>query len=256
MNPAMQALADLLAAHFQHGFIVFLRVGPCIALLPAFGEQTIPTRIRLALALTFTTLIAPLVPASPAIGADAFFHLVFSETLFGLVLGLGIRLFVLALQVAGAIAAQSTSLAQILGGAGVEPMPAIGYVLMVGALALAAMTGLHVKAVEYLTLSYEILPIGQLARAADVTAWGVDRVTRAFALAFTLATPFVLLSVMYNLALGVINRAMPQLMVAFVGAPLITAGGLFLLFVSAPLILSVWLKALDLFLAQPMASPP
>ena len=74
----------------------------------------------------------------------------------------------------------------------------------------------------------------------------------AFALAFTLAAPFVITSLVYNLALGVINRAMPQLMVAFVGAPVITFGAVFLLFLSAPLILSVWNAEFLAFLANPV----
>ena len=53
----------------------------------------------------------------------------------------------------------------------------------------------------------------------DVAEWGVARVGAAFALALGLAAPFVIAAVLYNLALGVINKAMPQLMVALVGAP-------------------------------------
>ena len=49
---------------------------------------------------------------------------------------------------------------------------------------------------------------------------------------------------------------MPQLMVAFVGAPVITAGGLFLLCLSAPIILRVWLAALDSFITSPYTVPP
>jgi flagellar biosynthetic protein FliR len=78
-------------------------------------------------------------------------------------------------------------------------------------------------------------------------------VARAFALAFSLAAPFVVASFLYNLALGAINRAMPQLMVAFVGAPVITAGGLVLLALALPALLGVWLAAFDEFLARPMA---
>ena len=86
--------------------------------------------------------------------------------------------------------------------------------------------------------------------------WGLDQIRRAFALAFTLAAPFVLVSVLYNLALGAINKAMPQLMVAFVGAPVITAAGLLILCVSSPLILTVWLDALDAFMAAPFQAVP
>jgi len=73
-------------------------------------------------------------------------------------------------------------------------------------------------------------------------------------LAFLIAAPFVMASAIYNMALGVINRAMPQLMVAFVGAPVITFGGLFLLFVCAPLMLTTWADALEAFLVNPTST--
>ena len=49
---------------------------------------------------------------------------------------------------------------------------------------------------------------------------------------------------------------MPQLMVAFVGAPVITLGGLFILFLAAPIMLSVWLSALERFMVAPFQSLP
>lgn len=70
-------------------------------------------------------------------------------------------------------------------------------------------------------------------------------------MAFTLAAPFLITSIIYNLALGVINRAMPQLMVFFVGAPVITFGGLFILMVGSPMILDVWLREMMAFFADP-----
>jgi len=64
------------------------------------------------------------------------------------------------------------------------------------------------------------------------------------------------MSVLYNLALGVINKAMPQLMVAFVGAPVITLGAILLLFLAAPTMLGVWLSSLDHFMANPFGPRP
>ncbi|WP_366942510.1 flagellar biosynthetic protein FliR [uncultured Tateyamaria sp.] len=234
------------------GFVVFLRVGAAVVLLPGFGEQSVPARIKLVVVLAFTFIVAPAIPQTPpTFSTDGLAVLVATETLSGLLVGLGIRLFVLALQTAGAIAAQSTSLSQIMGGAAIEPLPAMGYVLTVGAVALALMAGLHVKAAQLLIHSYVLLPMGLFLSGSDVADWGLSQIAHAFELAFLLAAPFVLMSVLYNLALGVINKAMPQLMVAFVGAPLITLGGLFLLFLAAPVILSVWLSALDQFMISP-----
>jgi len=253
-------LAEVLAfaeASLWHGFAVFLRVGALITLMPAFGEASVPMRVKLVLILAFVLITAPAIPTSElSLSTGNLFWLALSETLAGALLGLGLRLFVLALQTAGAIAAQSTSLSQILGAAAAEPMPAMGYVLVIGGLALAVMTGLHVKAAQMLILSYDLLPMGQFPDGATLSDWGLGQIRRAFSLAFTLAAPFVILSLLYNLALGAINKAMPQLMVAFVGAPVITAGGLFLLFLASPIILRVWISALDAFASNPFAVPP
>jgi flagellar biosynthesis protein FliR len=71
----------------------------------------------------------------------------------------------------------------------------------------------------------------------------------------SLAAPFLIASLLYNLALGVINKAMPQLMVAFVGAPAITWGGLVLLLVTTPFVLPVWFTAFQAALLTPLGSP-
>ncbi len=69
-----------------------------------------------------------------------------------------------------------------------------------------------------------------------------------------MAAPFTIAAFVYNLALGVINRAMPQLMVTFVGAPAITLGGLVLLLISAPIMLGVWHQGFVAFIADPFGA--
>lgn len=235
-------------------FIVFLRVGAAMAVLPAFGERSIPERVRLGLALAFTMVVTPAVAPSLADQTGAQFNLIFllgSEVVIGLALGLTLRFFVMVLQITGAIAAQSTSLSQIFGTNAIEPLPAIGHVMVVSGLALAAMMGLHISIAEALIGSYNVFPAGVFPDPSIISDWGLSRVVYAFKLAFSLAAPFVIASFIYNLTLGVINKAMPQLMVAFVGAPAITAGGLIILFLSLPLMLAVWGEAFQIFLANP-----
>ncbi|MGG7645258.1 flagellar biosynthetic protein FliR [Rhodovulum sp. YNF3179] len=255
------ALADL-AAWTREGlalaFVVFLRVGAVMALMPGFGQQGVPQRVRLVLALAFTAVVFPAVaPTLPADMTGAMpWRFVLTETVAGLSLGIVMRLIIVALQFAGALAAQATSLAQLFGGAAAEPLPAMGNLMVVSALALAAMQGLHVKIAAALILSYDTLPAGQMPLAGGAAEWGIGRIAEALALGFSLAGPFLIASLIYNVALGVINRAMPQLMVAFVGAPAITFGGLVLLAVTLPLMLPVWLAWADGLLANPFEARP
>ncbi|MFU8776465.1 MAG: flagellar biosynthetic protein FliR [Roseovarius sp.] len=231
---------------------VFLRVAPIIGLLPGLGEAYVPMRIKLVAVIAFTLIVAPALSPDLLDHTQApTFGLILSETFTGLALGLVLRLFLMALQMAGSIAAQSTSLAQIVGNAGQTPLPAIGHLLATGGVALMVIMGLHVRIAELIVLSYTVFPIAGFPDVAVLSQWGVARIAQAFSFAFSLAAPFVLVSVLYNLTLGIINRAMPQLMVVLVGAPAITALTLFLLMLVAPAMLVVWVQAFQGFVANP-----
>ncbi len=223
-----------------------------MAVLPAFGERTVPIRVRLGVGFAFTIVVAASISEDLArVPSEPSAWLLVTETFSGLSIGIAIRFFIFSLQIAGSIAAQSTSLSQLFGGATVEPLPAVGHLLVIAGLALAAGLGLHIKLVELFLLSYRVLPMGLLPDRTLWANWELQNVSRMFGLAFALAAPFVAASFLYNIAMGVINRAMPQLMVAFIGAPAITAGGLVLLALATPFLLSLWLQALDLYLISP-----
>lgn len=253
----MTALAEamgLAEAVIWQVFVVFLRVGAIVSLLPGAGENMVPVRIKLAMAAGFAVIVAfALDPVTPPQSIRDIWFFFAAEIVIGVALGVGLRLFVLALQTAGAIAANATSLAQILGGAAVEPFPAISFILVLSGLALAMILDLHIYAVHFMLLTYTLFPMGQFPSALILSSWGVAQVAQAFALAFAVSAPFVIASLLYNLALGAINRSMPQLMVAFVGAPVITFGGLAILFLAAPVMVLVWSEHFFDFLTDPLA---
>lgn len=237
------------------GFVVFFRIGAAMTVLPAFGEQSVPQRVRLGVGLAFTAIVAPAVEPllpGPEIGMIT---VLATETVVGLILGLALRLFILALQMAGMMIAQATSLSQLFAGAGIEPLPAIGNLLTMAGLALAVSMNLHLRVAEYFIASYQLFLPGRLPMTADVTRWSVAGVGHSFSLAFSLAAPFMIASFIYNLALGAINRAMPQMMVSFVGTPALALGSMALLIVAAPVALMVWQAALSDFFNAPFQLP-
>jgi flagellar biosynthetic protein FliR len=237
--------------------LAFVRIGAVLALMPGLGETAVPQRVKLALVLALTAVIAPILAEDlTATGPLPGLAPLAGEAVAGLILGVGMRLFLLALQSAAAIIAQATTLSQLFAGAAPEPQPAIGNLLTIAGVALALAAGLHVRAAELIVLSYDILPAGGYPDAGVVANWGLGLVARTFSLAFSLAAPFVIASMIYNLALGVINRAMPQLMVSMVGAPALTLGSLALLAIAAPMLLAVWLEAFSAHLADPFVVRP
>lgn len=236
---------------------VFLRIGALMALMPGFGERMIAGRVRLGLALAFTAIVAPAVagrlPAPPA-DLAGFLFLLSAETLNGLALGFMIRLWLMAIEMAGGLAAQSGSLSQMFGTSG-EPMPAMSHLLTSAALALAMIGGLHVRLAAGLILSYDALPPGQFPAAGLMREWSLSGISAAVALAFQLAAPFVIAALIYNVALGAMNRAMPALMVSFIGAPALSAGALIVLLLAAPLMLGLWSSSFNSFLDDPFRLP-
>lgn len=258
MNGLIAGLAQLFALAESVAWtaaLVFFRVGAMVALMPGFGEQAVPTRVKLALVLAFTLVLTPVLAGEIAsLGPPPGILPLLGEAASGLILGIGMRLFVMALQTAAVIVAQSSTLSQLFAGATPDPQPAIGNLFLVAGIALALAAGLHLRAAELLVLSYDILPAGGYPAPRDAAAWNLGLVRQTFSLAFSLAAPFVIASMIYNLALGVINRAMPQLMVSMIGAPALTLGALVLLALATPILLAVWLQVFHAYLADPFGS--
>lgn len=235
-----------------HFGLIFMRIGGAVSFLPGFGERFLPMRVRLAAGFSISYLVlalglAPLPAASVQFSLGA----MIVELCVGVALGIALRMFLFAVQIAGSIAAQSTSLAQIYGGQAVEPLPAIGHLLTLGALALIMMSGYTIQLLACLGEFYDFVPLGTLIPADGFLEWSLSLVATTFKLGFILAAPFMLSSVLYNLAIGLINKAMPQMMVAFVGAPFITFLSLVLLALTVPVMLSVWRTEFFSFLLFP-----
>ncbi len=260
MNGIIEALAgllDLADGLAWAAALAFMRIGAMAALMPGIGDPAVPQRVKLALIVALTVVLSPLLADRlSTAGLEPSFLSLGGEAIAGLILGVGLRLFLVALQTTASIIAQATTLSQLFAGTAPDPQPAMGNLFLIAAITLAMTTGLHVKVAELLLLSYEILPAGGPLSAADAADWSLALIGRTFSLAFTLAAPFVIASMIYNLALGAINRAMPTLMVSMVGAPALTLGALALLAVAGPFLLAAWLTAFSDHLAQPFATAP
>lgn len=247
MITSLLDLHEIAAPVFAQMFIVFLRVGAMMLVLPGLGDRMIPARVRLVGAFALTAAVAPSITPPPVMDGG----LILIETSIGLALGAVLRFVASALTIAGMMAAQLTSLSQLFGNT--EPSSAMGNLLNLAGLALLMASGLPLMVIDLLIRSYDVLPLGLPMPGSDMVAWGVSRAAQAFALAFALAAPFALAALVYNAAMGVINKAMPQLMVALVGAPAITWASSAMLLLAAPMILSVWKTAMVATLADPVS---
>ncbi|WP_348764516.1 flagellar biosynthetic protein FliR [uncultured Henriciella sp.] len=221
--------------------LIMARVGFIIYFMPGVGEQAVPVRVWAMIVLVFSISLAVTgvveMPVLSSLGE--FFRYLALEASIGLFFGLLLRLSIWMLSITGTIIAQVIGLSQMLGIAlETEAQTLSANMLALAGAALLLSMDYHVSVFVRMVSLYGEIPAG----AFDLIdpQFLVMRGFEAFGLAIMLAWPFVAVNLLYNICLGFINKALPSLMVAFVGAPFMIGAGIMLLAFSIATMLVVW----------------
>lgn len=235
---------QLAISNLQGFLLVFCRVGAATFLLPGVGETYIPARYKSAMAFILAGLVFMARPHISTLPLELEFHywtFMLQEASIGVALGVIIRSAIFSLQICGAIVAQSSSIAQILGGSvSNDAQSTMSNILTISGITLLMSSGFLETALEFIIFSYTVEGLQINGDGAKVLSFILKLMSKAFSLAFQLSLPFVALSLFYNITLGAINRAMPQLLVSFIGAPAIIAASIALFIVSIQTLLTEW----------------
>jgi flagellar biosynthetic protein FliR len=237
--------ADLLIA-----FAIFARIGSMIMMFPIFGEVSVSPRVRLAIALACTALLLPVLHSHyPAMtgGLSGVIGILFGEIFVGLLIGGMARLVTSALQIAGNIISMQTSLSFAQN---FDPTQGIQGALVGTFLALIAMTmvvatNLHHLLLAAMTGSYVHFVPGRLPAMGDALSLIVDTSADAFSLGMQLSAPFIVFGLVFNLAMGVLAKLMPQVQIFFIVTPASIALGFALFMVLTGAIMSWYLGRLQ-----------
>lgn len=216
------SLLPALAATFM---LVFARVGAMVMLLPGFGENNIPVRVKLGIALLLTLIILPLHRAAYQVDVtsmSALGVLMVHEIVIGIVLGATARVTLAALAVAGSVIAQQLGLGFVTA---VDPTQGqqgllIGNFLSILGMTLLFATDTHHLVIAALNESYRIFSPGEMMPTGDVAALATRAFAAAFKIGLQLSAPFLVFGLVFNIGLGVLARLMPAMQVYFVGVPL------------------------------------
>jgi flagellar biosynthetic protein FliR len=225
------SLLPALAAAFM---LVFARVGAMVMLMPGLGEENIPMRIKLSIALMLTLILLPLHRAAYHIdmtSLSALLVLMLHEIVIGIILGATARVTLSALQVAGSVIAQQMGLGFVTS---VDPTQGQQGVLVGNFLTMLGVTMLFATDSHYLVIaalsdSYKIFSPGESMMTGDVASLATQAFAAAFKIGLQLSAPFLVFGLVFNIGLGVLARLMPQMQVYFVGVPLSIFAG-FLIF--------------------------
>jgi flagellar biosynthetic protein FliR len=214
--------------------------------MPGLGDTPTPVRIRLAFALLLCLVVTPVVsptlpqvpPTAGELGAD-----VLREVIIGLAIGAILRAFMAAMATAGEVISLSTTLsfAQTANPTQAQQNTTIATFLSLMAVVLIFATNLHHLFIAAMVRSYTLFPYSHPPPVADFAQLAIRTTGGAFALGIQLAAPILAFSLIFNIATGLVGRAMPSFQIFFAAAPLQVLLGLSLFAISMGLMGTWWL---------------
>lgn len=225
-------LSDIISQEIFAYLLIMTRLGACLMFIPALGDNTIPARVRVTLAMALTLVVylvlhdqIPLMP----IQTIKIVMLLAREALIGMIIGLFARLLLSAVHTAGTMIAMSTGLAaaQSFDPTQGSQSAMVSTLLTLMAVTLIFVTDIHHQLIWAMVNSYNVFPIGfEALDFGGIAGIAANIITNSFALGVQLAAPFIVYSLIFYVSMGILVRMMPQLPVFFVAMPLNVALGL------------------------------
>ncbi len=234
------------AQQIYAGALIFSRLAALVMTIPGLGDPSVPPRIRLAFAFVMSVMllpvIAPVLPAMPG-QVSGLAGAVIKEVLIGLMIGVILRLFLSSLAVAGEVISIQTTLSFAQTSApGIAPgSTTVGTFLGLLGLVLIMTTDLHHLFLTAIVKSYSLFPFTRAVPVADAVQLAVQTVAGSFKMGIQLSAPVAVFALIFNLAVGLIGRVMPQFQIYFVASPLMVLFGLSIFALSLGVIGMVWI---------------
>jgi flagellar biosynthesis protein FliR len=205
--------------------IVFARVGAVLMLLPVFGEDAIPGRVRLLIAFAMSAALYGIVgaPARAAVQAGAVLPVVLvTELMTGLAMGMIVKILFFAISMAGSIVSLQVGLSSAVifdpSQSGMAPVLS-KFVSLAAALVCMGMQVHHLW-LGAIVHSYQSFPVGGLPPMHDFGQLAVAAIGRSMTLAIGLSAPMLVYGIVFNVALGLAARVAPAIQVFFIAQPL------------------------------------
>jgi len=217
-------IQELVALDVYRIFLTFVRVGGAILVLPGFSATMVPVQVRLLIAVAVSLALSPFtmtVLPPPPDDTGGLFLLLGSELTVGIFVGALAQFLMAAVHFAGTVVSLSASLANafVYDTVSESQGALVTSFLNLATLTLVFVTGVHILMLEALVQSYSLFVPGAGLPVADMGDSLAGVLGRSFVIGLRLASPFLVYSMVYQTALGITARLMPQLNVFFVALP-------------------------------------
>lgn len=220
-----------------HFLALLMRGGGLFLTMPLFGGPGVPPHVKVGLAALVAALLFPIIPAQTApVETIELVFVVLQELAVGLGMGFIVSLFLYALQVAGQLMDVPIGFGMVnvldpqFGG----QIPIMGQFLNITAVLVFFSINGHHAVLRAFSDSYALIPIGAAAWDGAITDVALRTVSTTFVLGVRIAVPVIAASFLTDVALGIVNRAVPQINVFITGYPIKIFLGILVIAVALP----------------------
>jgi flagellar biosynthetic protein FliR len=220
-------------------FLVFMRTGAFLMSIPMLNSASVPVLFRLALTMTASLLIFPLLglPAPPA-SVDVFTLTVAAggEVLIGLLAGFAIRLIFEGVQLAGELAGYQMGLAiaEVIDPASEDQVAILAQFTSLLATVVFLILNGHHWFIRTLVESYQLIPPVGFHVNGPMLERLVRLTTEMFVIGLKAGAPVIVALLLGTVAFGLVARAVPQMNIFVVSMPLNIGLGLVFFGLSLP----------------------
>ncbi len=224
MFPDIISLEQFLATGVMGFILCFVRIGAAAMIMPGVGDSFTPQKVRLYIALGLSLVLFPMVSAhlpENLPGGPVLITLIVMEFIIGLFFGTVARILITALDTAGMLISMQSGLgnAQIFNPAFSTQGSIVGAMLSVTGVVLMFAANLHHLLFAGLLESYGMFPVGGVPDPGGMAEVISRTVNQAFKIGVQIAAPFLIVSMMLYIGMGVLTRLMPQVQVFLLAIP-------------------------------------
>lgn len=222
--------------------LIFARLSGIFTTAPVFGSRNIPMVARVGLALALALILLPPLAGAGNVPLPDTVLLciatVIREFVTGLIIGYVCSLVFFAVEAAGHLLDLQVGfgIVNIIDPQFGQQVPLIGnFFYLMALMVFLAVNGHHLL-LAGLFDSFQILPLAATQFGSpQLLARMTDMVIAVFVIALKIAMPVLVSLFLTDIALGVLNRTMPQMNIFMVGLPGKIFVGIFMLFLSMPM---------------------
>jgi flagellar biosynthesis protein FliR len=259
MNGVLDVLAYILKT-FEVGnspqtFLVlfglcFARIVSYVAFVPFLGGKAVPSKVKIAVAISLTVIAYPQLAAEVAqnggelnFGPLGFFFLMMKECFIGFTLSYISTAVFEAIQIAGRFidVQRGASMAEVMAPQLNEKVSELGEFKFQLSLVLFIFLGLHREFIKVLVESFQAIPATRLPEVHGGFTPSMELLISISAetlfIGLQLALPIVLALLLTDIFFGIINKVSPQMNVFFLAMPVKMMLGLFVFTLSITLLL-------------------